>query len=97
MTPVTDDEFEALLATGFGREAIHLETRDAYGTEAELPHMAQWARGEPMTWVASGLVRYVARARQRREVRAPGADRVRAAQRLPALVLQHRLPHGGRW
>lgn len=47
MTPVTDDEFEALLATGFGREVIHLETRDAYGTEVELPHMAQWARGDP--------------------------------------------------
>ena len=46
MTPVTDDEFEALLATGFGREVIHLETRDAYGTEVELPHMAQWARAD---------------------------------------------------
>lgn len=46
MTPVTDDEFEELLATGFGREAIHLETRDAYGTEVELPYMAKWARGE---------------------------------------------------
>lgn len=46
MTPVTDDEFDELLATGFGREAIHLETRDAYGTAVELPHMAKWARGE---------------------------------------------------
>lgn len=26
---------------------VHLETRDAYGTEVELPHMAMWARGEP--------------------------------------------------
>jgi hypothetical protein len=46
VTPVTDDQFEELLVTGFSREAINLETRDAYGTEAELPHMAQWARGE---------------------------------------------------
>lgn len=46
MTPVTDDQFENLLVTGFSREIIHLETRDAYGTEAELPHLAQWARGE---------------------------------------------------
>ena len=30
----------------FGREAIHLETRDAYGTAVELPHMARWAAGE---------------------------------------------------
>ena len=45
MTPVTDDEFEKLL-TSFGREALHLEMRDAYGTAVELPHMAIWARGE---------------------------------------------------
>jgi hypothetical protein len=44
--PTTDDEFEGLL-TSFGREAIHLEMRDAYGTAIELPHMAKWARGEP--------------------------------------------------
>lgn len=47
MTPVTDYEFEELLLTGFAREAIHLEMRDAYGTAVELPHMAQWARREP--------------------------------------------------
>lgn len=34
---------------------VHLETRDAYGTEIELPHMAKWRRGEPddhawLTW-----------------------------------------------
>ena len=26
---------------------MHLETRDAYGTEVELPHLARWRRGEP--------------------------------------------------
>jgi hypothetical protein len=46
VTPITDEEFEELLV-GFGAEAIHLETRDAYGTMVELPHMAQWAAGEP--------------------------------------------------
>ena len=46
MTPVTDEEFGELL-TSFDREAIHLETRDAYGTAVELPHMAKWAAGEP--------------------------------------------------
>lgn len=46
MTPVTDEQFEELLVTGFSREAIHLETRDAYGTEVELPYMARWTRGE---------------------------------------------------
>jgi hypothetical protein len=47
VTPVTDEEFEELLRSGFGREAVHLEMRDAYGTVIELPHMAEWAAGEP--------------------------------------------------
>ena len=46
MASVTDEQFEDLL-TSFEHEAIHLETRDAYGTETELPHMAKWAAGEP--------------------------------------------------
>ncbi|MGH3991357.1 MAG: DUF6879 family protein, partial [Pseudonocardiaceae bacterium] len=25
---------------------VHLETRESYGTETELPHMAKWKRGE---------------------------------------------------
>ncbi|RKS76381.1 hypothetical protein BZB76_1736 [Actinomadura pelletieri DSM 43383] len=40
------EEFNALF-TRFDREAIHLEMRDSYGTEIELPHMAKWAAGEP--------------------------------------------------
>ena len=54
MTPVTDEQFAELL-TSFDREAIHLETRDAYGTAVELPHMAKWARGEPddLQWLQS--------------------------------------------
>ncbi|MFE3189948.1 DUF6879 family protein [Nocardia sp. NPDC059240] len=46
MASISDDEFDRLL-TGFGQESIHLETRDAYGTAVELPHMAKWAVGEP--------------------------------------------------
>jgi hypothetical protein len=46
VTPIAEDEFKDMLASGFGREAVHLETRDAYGTEVELPHVAQWARAE---------------------------------------------------
>lgn len=46
MTSISDEQFEGLLA-GFEREAVHLETRDAYGTAVELPHMAKWAAGEP--------------------------------------------------
>jgi hypothetical protein len=32
---------------------VHLETRDSYGTEVELPHMATWRRGEPddLAWL----------------------------------------------
>jgi hypothetical protein len=43
---ITDDDFQELLKT-FKRSSIHLETRDAYGTEVELPYMAKWAAGEP--------------------------------------------------
>lgn len=39
------DEFRRLLED-FGREVVHLETRDAYGTAVELPNMAKWAAGE---------------------------------------------------
>jgi hypothetical protein len=46
VTPLTDDEFGELL-TSFDREALHLETRDAYGTAVELPHMAKWEADEP--------------------------------------------------
>jgi hypothetical protein len=46
VTSISDEQFEGLL-TDFEREAVHLETRDAYGTAVELPHMAKWAAGEP--------------------------------------------------
>ncbi|MBH0781342.1 DUF6879 family protein [Nocardia bovistercoris] len=53
MASITDDEFDRLLTT-FDRESVHLESRDAYGTAVELPHMAQWAAGEPddLEWLA---------------------------------------------
>ena len=64
MTPVTHEEFEDLLVS-FGRDAIHLETRDAYGTAVELPYMAQWAAGEPddLQWL-QGWCAILARARE---------------------------------
>lgn len=34
------------LCRGIQHSFVHLETRDAYGTEIELPHMAKWRRGE---------------------------------------------------
>lgn len=46
MQQITSDEFDHLLAT-FQRSAVHLEKRDAYGTETELPYMAKWSRDEP--------------------------------------------------
>lgn len=45
MPSIAEREFEALL-TGFERSSLHLEMRDAYGTAAELPHMAAWQAGE---------------------------------------------------
>jgi hypothetical protein len=49
---IGEGEFDRLLRT-FTAESIHLETRDAYGTEVELPHMASWAAGEPddLAWL----------------------------------------------
>lgn len=46
MASITDEEFDRILFS-FEQEAIHLETRDAYGTAIELPYMAKWAAGEP--------------------------------------------------
>ncbi|MEV6323529.1 DUF6879 family protein [Nocardia sp. NPDC051787] len=52
MTVISDDEFDQLLAE-FEQIAVHLETRDAYGTEIELPYMAKWAAGEhdDLSWL----------------------------------------------
>ena len=82
MRPVTDDDFEELLKTGFDREAVHLEMRDAYGTAVELPHMAKWAAGEPddLEWLAdwcdtlSGHVRAGRSVRRARVVSEPLSD-----------------------
>ena len=46
MQELTYSQFQDLTAS-IKRSAVHLETRDAYGTETELPHMAKWAAGEP--------------------------------------------------
>jgi len=46
MQPISYEAFDALF-TSFRREALHLEMRDAYGTEAELPHLRKWLAGEP--------------------------------------------------
>ncbi len=35
------------LCRGIRKSFVHLETRDAYGTDVESPHMAKWRRGEP--------------------------------------------------
>lgn len=74
MTPVPDDEFAELLRSGFRREAVHLEMRDAYGTATELPHMAQWAAGEPddLEWLQGWCGTLRAHARAGRTVRRAG-------------------------
>ena len=46
MRQVDLDELNGL-CRGIRNSFVHLETRDAYGTEIELPHMARWRRGEP--------------------------------------------------
>jgi len=47
------------LTASIQRSAVHLETRDSYGTETELPHMAKWAAGasnDQNPWMVLGLV-----------------------------------------
>jgi hypothetical protein len=73
VTSITEEAFDTLLST-FEREAIHLETRDAYGTAVELPHMARWAAGEPddLQWLEGWcqiLRRHVAAGRSVRRAR----------------------------
>jgi hypothetical protein len=53
MRPSTSGELKQL-CQGIRKSFVHLETRDAYGTETELPHMAKWRRGEPddFAWFA---------------------------------------------
>jgi hypothetical protein len=46
MRPATYDDLNER-CRAIRRSFVHLETRDSYGTEVELPHMAQWRRGEP--------------------------------------------------
>jgi hypothetical protein len=52
VTPISEVDLDHLLRT-FERDSLHLETRDAYGTAVELPHMARWAAGESddLTWL----------------------------------------------
>jgi hypothetical protein len=52
----------------------HFETRDAYGTETELPHMAKWRAGEPddYAWMesyANTVRRHVAAGRSLRRAK----------------------------
>lgn len=73
MRSISNDEFDELLQA-VEDEFIHLETRDAYGTETELPHMAQWAAGEDddLAWLGDWcamLRRHAAAGRSLRRAR----------------------------
>jgi len=39
------------LCRGIRKSFVHLETRDSYGTETELPHLARWR-----LWQSGGLL-----------------------------------------
>jgi hypothetical protein len=81
VTSIAEEEFDKLLSS-FGRETIHLETRDAYGTAVELPHMAKWAAGVPddlawlQPWCATlrGHIRAGRKVRRARIVSEPLSD-----------------------
>src|SRR5882724_2119550 len=46
MASLTQREYHDALKR-FDHQSRHVEMRDAYGTETELPQMARWAAGEP--------------------------------------------------
>jgi len=46
MRPATYDDLNGFVR-GIKRSFVHLETRDAYGTKIEQPHIEKWGRGEP--------------------------------------------------
>jgi hypothetical protein len=46
MRPASGDELNSL-CRGIKKSFVHLETRDSYGTDTELPHIEKWRRGEP--------------------------------------------------
>lgn len=46
MRPSSSEELKQL-CMGIRKSFVHLETRDAYGTETEQPQIAKWRRGEP--------------------------------------------------
>ncbi len=47
MTRASNRDELGELCRGIQSSFLHLETRDAYGTETELPHLAKWRHGEP--------------------------------------------------
>ena len=57
MRRLTDYEELDTLCRNITTSFVHLETRDAYGTEIEQPHLAKWRRGEPddHAWLAEYL------------------------------------------
>jgi hypothetical protein len=97
VTSISEEQFDRLL-TDCEHESIHMETRDAYGTAVELPHMAESAAGKPddLAW-AWRLVRRAAQARRGRKISSSCNYCFRAIERLSALVSQHRIPDGRRW
>lgn len=46
MRSVSYEELDGMFSS-FRLEALHLEMRDSYGTEVELPHLRKWLSGEP--------------------------------------------------
>ncbi|MGH3646715.1 MAG: DUF6879 family protein [Micromonosporaceae bacterium] len=62
------------LCRGIKKSFVHLETRDSYGTETELPQIAKWRRGEPddyawMEWYLEMLRGHAAAGRRCRRAR----------------------------
>jgi Family of unknown function (DUF6879) len=84
------------MVKGISHSAVHLETRDAYGTAVELPFMAKWAAGSPTTSPGSTTGATCSVSTWQAVRRCAGPRRVAPAERLPAVVAQHRPPDGRR-
>lgn len=90
MRPASYEELNEL-CRGIRKSFVHLETRHAYGTDVELPHMAKWRRGESddfawLGWWLEMLGGHRPAGRTCRRVRGG----VGAVERLPAVDPQPR-------
>ena len=88
VTPVTDEEFDELLRRGFAQRPFTSRCAMRTGQRWSCRIWRSGPAAARRPGMAARLVRRAARAREGWQVRPPSTSRIRAAQRLSALVLR---------